>query len=129
MYKGADPDKGVTPFLKWPGGKRILLKELLLLIPKTFSNYYEPFAGGAALFFALKPSKAVLCDNIFDLINCYIQVRDNPKEVIDCLGKYKNSESEYYRIRDMSPKRVLSAISPSYWSSCKISNVSRYASG
>ena len=104
MYKGADPDKGLTPFLKWPGGKRHLLKELLPLIPKTFANYYEPFAGGAALFFALKPSNAILCDNNFDLINCYIQVRDNPKGVIDRLSKYKNSESEYYRIRDMSPK-------------------------
>lgn len=42
------------PFVKWVGGKRSLLPELLRRIPPDFKNYYEPFIGGGALFFALK---------------------------------------------------------------------------
>lgn len=42
------------PFVKWVGGKRSLLPELLSRVPKDFTNYYEPFVGGGALFFALQ---------------------------------------------------------------------------
>jgi DNA adenine methylase len=89
-----------TPLLKWPGGKRGLLKRILPLLPRTFNHYYEPFAGGAALFFALQPNGAVLADNNHHLINCYIQVRDRPNQVINYLSKLKNTEQDYYKIRD-----------------------------
>ncbi len=42
------------PFVKWVGGKRSLLPELLKRAPAEFNNYYEPFVGGGALYFALK---------------------------------------------------------------------------
>ena len=42
------------PFVKWVGGKRSLLPELLRRLPPVFNKYYEPFVGGGALFFALK---------------------------------------------------------------------------
>ena len=45
------------PFVKWVGGKRSLLPELLERIPAKFNNYYEPFVGGGALFFALHNNK------------------------------------------------------------------------
>ena len=41
------------PFVKWVGGKRSLLRELLSRVPNEIKNYYEPFVGGGALFFAL----------------------------------------------------------------------------
>jgi len=92
-----------TPLLKWPGGKRSLLNEIIPLLPKTFGRYYEPFVGGGALFFALRPRVAVLSDNNSDLINCYIQVRDRPDQVISLLTKLKNTEQDYYKIRDRIP--------------------------
>ena len=46
----------LQPLLKWPGGKRLLVKHMLPLIPAKFGTYYEPFVGGAALFFALRPA-------------------------------------------------------------------------
>jgi len=61
-----------APLLKWPGGKRSLLKHILPLLPENINQYYEPFAGGAALFFALQPKSAFLSDNNPDLTNCYI---------------------------------------------------------
>ena len=42
------------PFVKWVGGKRSLIKELMSRMPSGFNNYYEPFLGGGALFFALR---------------------------------------------------------------------------
>lgn len=41
------------PFVKWVGGKRQLVPTLMKYVPKRIGTYYEPFAGGAALFFAL----------------------------------------------------------------------------
>ncbi len=55
-------DIKTTPLLKWPGGKRAILRGLLPLVPSSFHTYFEPFVGGGALFFAIKPSKALLSD-------------------------------------------------------------------
>ena len=43
------------PFVKWVGGKRSLLPTILPLVPERFNNYFEPFVGGGALYFALAP--------------------------------------------------------------------------
>ena len=45
----------LKPFTKWTGGKRQLLPILKDLMPKAYDTYYEPFIGGGALFFDLKP--------------------------------------------------------------------------
>lgn len=39
------------PPVKWVGGKRQLMDELLNNMPKSYNRYYEPFVGGGALFF------------------------------------------------------------------------------
>jgi DNA adenine methylase len=92
------------PLLRWAGGKRRLLAQILPVIPKTFNNYFEPFCGGAALFFKLAPKSAILSDKNSELIDCYIAVRDEPEEVIKKLKKFHNSESDYYRIRKQKPE-------------------------
>lgn len=97
-------DGTLQPLLKWPGGKRALLQHMFPLLPKKYGRYYEPFVGGGALFFALLPSIAVLSDNNCDLINCYLQVRDHPADVIDCLSKFRNTRKDYYEIRSTEPK-------------------------
>ena len=70
------------PFLKWAGGKRKLLPELLERIPEKFECYHEPFLGGGSLFFALGPKKAILSDVNPDLVYTYTAVRDNVERVI-----------------------------------------------
>ncbi|MDO8690523.1 MAG: DNA adenine methylase, partial [Dehalococcoidia bacterium] len=73
------------PFLKWVGGKRQLLPELLKHVPTKFGDYYEPFLGGGALFFELasqnRISVAHLSDMNAHLINCYRWVRDAPQSI------------------------------------------------
>jgi len=93
----------LPPLLKWPGGKRWLASELADAFPKNYKRYYEPFLGGAAVFFALRPKRAILSDWNADLINCYIQIRDNPESVLRALRKLPNTEADYYRVRSCHP--------------------------
>jgi DNA adenine methylase len=92
------------PLIKWPGGKRNLLRDILPLLPRTYNRYYEPFVGSGALFFAIQPSKATLSDTNAELINLYIQVRDRPTELVNILKRYENSKHFYYKVRSSSPR-------------------------
>jgi DNA adenine methylase len=103
FLRGIDSFK-TQPLIKWPGGKRTLAPTILKLVPDAFETYYEPFFGGGAIFFALQPARAVLSDANTELINAYIQVRDAPESLASVLGLYKNSESNYYKIRATSPR-------------------------
>ncbi|NWD76818.1 DNA adenine methylase, partial [Pseudomonas gingeri] len=47
------------PLIRWPGGKRALVSQIVGNFPLEFNNYYEPFFGGGALFFSMTPSSAV----------------------------------------------------------------------
>jgi DNA adenine methylase len=90
------------PFLRWAGGKSHIVKELLKYLPEgKVGDYWEPFLGSAALFFALAPEHAHLSDSNSDLVTCYKQVRDRPELVIRYLREHlsKTSEKYYYQVR------------------------------
>ena len=89
----------VTPILKWAGGKTQLLPALLQEVPARFGTYIEPFLGGGALFFALRPERAIISDSNPELINVYRQVADDVEDVIEALGDFENEESFFYRVR------------------------------
>jgi DNA adenine methylase len=97
------PSLRTRPFLKWAGGKTRLLGVLRRSIPPAFRQYVEPFLGGAALFFDLAPTNAVLSDSNGDLISCYEVVRDAPEALIQQLLRYRVSETEFYRVRALCP--------------------------
>lgn len=92
------------PLLKWPGGKRELLTHILPIAAKIGKRYFEPFLGGGAVFFALRPAHAVLADFDTDLINCYTQVRDRPAQLMRRLRRLNNTAEDYYRIRQSKPR-------------------------
>ena len=83
------------PFLKWAGGKRSLIPEILKEFPFDFRSYFEPFVGGGALFFAVahKIEKAFLSDMNSELVQTYNVVRDQTNEVIECLRGHQGSHS------------------------------------
>ena len=92
----------VSPILKWVGGKRQLLSEILPMINiKSGSTYVEPFLGGGAVLFDLQPKKALVNDYNNELINVYLTVRDFAEELITELEKHdsNNTEDYYYEIR------------------------------
>lgn len=86
----------MKPLIKWTGGKRALVTELMKFVPETYGRYYEPFAGGAALFFALEPANATLGDANRDLIATYSAISDNTDELIWGLEAHARSHSEVY---------------------------------
>jgi len=104
------------PFLKWVGGKRQLLPDIIARIDAlpSFGRYHEPFLGGGALFFELArlnrlgKKKAYLADNNVNLIEAYQGVRDDVESVIALLHDHKthHSEAYYYGVREHTPDTV-----------------------
>lgn len=91
------------PFLRWAGGKSRIVAHILQSLPnETLGQYWEPFLGSGALFFALAPERAHLSDLNSDLIACYEQLRDRPDLVFRYLREHLSSTSEdyYYRVRE-----------------------------
>jgi DNA adenine methylase len=89
------------PIIKWVGGKRQLLDELKKLMPKKYNRYFEPFIGGGALFFELKPKNAFINDYNGELTNLYSTVKNNPDDLITDVCKHKNESEYYYAIRSL----------------------------
>lgn len=112
ILKKVDPDfplirrNVATPFVKWAGGKRSILKELLKFIPPSFENYYEPFVGGGALFFALFNKKllkkAFLSDINCELMITYKVIKEKPELLIEQLEIHEQNHNKdyYYEIRE-----------------------------
>ena len=87
------------PFVKWAGGKRQLIPQIKEYLPQSYNKYIEPFVGGGALFFHLKPKEAILIDINENLINCYKVIKNNVSELIFSLKKHKNEKEYYYGVR------------------------------
>ena len=95
------------PFVKWVGGKRSLLDELMARMPSDFNHYYEPFLGGGALFFALRSitgggrNKRCLSDINRDLITAYQVIQRDADPLIAKLRQHaqKHSRAYYYDTR------------------------------
>ena len=100
------------PFLRWAGGKQRMVPELLARVPKGFRRYHEPFLGGGALFFVLKPKKALLSDINPDLVYTYRAVKDNVERVILLLRKLvaerekQDHLAHYLKVRKQERSRL-----------------------
>lgn len=122
----------MNPIIKYSGGKRREFKEFKTYIPEHFINYYEPFLGGGATFFALKPKHAYLSDINQNLIHFYQDLQQNAPLVMRELKflQYKYStnvahnkieykkqhyvtndknQKMYYLLRDMFNGNIMSA--------------------
>lgn len=97
------PTQLPKPFMKWAGGKRQLIPELIRRMPAFKGRYFEPFLGGGALFFFMQPKRAVIQDSNEELMHAYKVVRDDPDALIAQLSGLKFTEEDYYRIRDEDP--------------------------
>ena len=95
---------GAGPFFKAAGGKRQLLAELRKHVPHKFGRYFEPFVGGGAFFFDLRPKSACLNDANPHMMAAYTMVRDKPHALVKLLGSMAQAyaadgEAYYYDIR------------------------------
>lgn len=95
-----------TPFLKWAGGKRWLASKLVDKAKPISGRYIEPFLGGAAVFFALRPTTSVLSDTNYELVNTYSAIRTDHERVYKLLEEHQRCHTAeyFYRIRDYRPR-------------------------
>ncbi|MCY4308878.1 MAG: DNA adenine methylase [Rhodobacteraceae bacterium] len=98
------PKSRANPFVKWVGGKRALVPDIVPLLPENINSYYEPFVGGGALFFALESRlrNAYLSDINLDLIITYKAIAKQPKQLIRLLKEHESQhgKTHYKKIRD-----------------------------
>lgn len=78
----------LKPFLKWPGGKSKELKVIIPNLPNYINNYYEPFIGGGAVFFAMSNANHYFInDKSKDLVNLYKNIKsENNNELFKSLS-------------------------------------------
>lgn len=90
------------PFIKWAGGKGQLLSQYSGFFPPRFKKYFEPFVGGGAVFFYLKPQQAILSDLNEDLMNTYEIIKRGTDELVKILREYQgiHSRESYYHLRE-----------------------------
>lgn len=91
-----------NPILKWAGGKRQLLDRILLLFPRNYRSlrYHEPFIGGGAVFFKIRPKVGTINDINPRLMNLYKVVRDSPNELMSLARTYVHDKDEFYKLRE-----------------------------
>lgn len=92
------------PFLKWAGGKRSLMNDIMARLPEgEIELYIEPFLGGGAVFLELarqgRIKRAVLNDRNPELIHTWRMIRDDPESVIDAVTQWSPDEETYYAVR------------------------------
>lgn len=106
---------GPRPFVKWVGGKRQLAKqfrEMDLYPPDEFNpkiaTYHEPFVGGGAMFFDLRPKKSTISDMNPELITTYKVIKNNAEALIKKLKIYqkKNNKEDYLKIRAQKAEKL-----------------------
>ena len=91
------------PFVKWAGGKRSLLRQILPHVPNQIGTYFEPFVGGGALFWLLagagRIERARLNDKNERLIRTYRAIQSDAGLVIRRLRRCRNDEKFFLRMR------------------------------
>ena len=99
------PDSApIKPFIRWAGGKSRLLSRILPHVPTSIGNYYEPFLGGGAVFFACAArvaGRSHLADLNEHLVAAWVAVRDYQSDLRPLLDWYLANDSKefYYEVR------------------------------
>lgn len=68
---GTSYHTGLSPIIKWAGGKDKELSMIFTYAPPIFEHYYEPFVGGGAVFTAFPAEAHFINDKSEELINLY----------------------------------------------------------
>jgi len=96
---------GVKQAFGSPGGKRNVAKKLVKFIPEH-KTYIEPFAGGAAVYFAKEPSELEVLNDIDpEIAFAYKFLKNATDEQFKRLvaKEWKPKESLFYKLRDSKP--------------------------
>lgn len=81
-----------------------MARVIALLLPSEYGAYFEPFLGGASVFFALEPKDAHLSDANEQLVATYAALRDSQEEVVRHLKRLRFDAEVYARVRRSKPR-------------------------
>jgi len=98
LFGNRNNEVELKPFLKWAGGKSKELKVIIPNLPEKIENYYEPFIGGGAVYFAVTNAKHYFInDKSKDLIHLYTNIKSHENQVLfDTLTKIDH----YWKLLD-----------------------------
>lgn len=94
------------PLLKWAGGKTQLLREIIPKMPEKYGRFIEPFFGGGAVFFAVRPEGGIIADSNPELVNLYCSVATDVEGVMAQLRSYENTEEVFYAARALDVTKL-----------------------
>jgi len=72
----------LAPLLKYPGGKDKELIHILPNLPADAINYYEPFVGGGAVYFAINADNYFINDKSTELMKLFNLIKEENQEFI-----------------------------------------------
>lgn len=95
LYKVKNISSGLSPIIKWPGGKEKELKYILPNAPQ-FERFIEPFVGGGSVFMGIEADNYLINDFSTELIELY-----------HCIEKSDNDFFTYVEMMDISWSKSL----------------------
>lgn len=102
----------VSPFLKWAGGKRNLISQLLQFTPQSFGTFNEPFLGAGSMFFSMASEVPKYVNDYNDeLILTYKALRDDVTSVINELQTFAADKESYLSIRSWDRNPAFGSVS------------------
>ena len=66
---------GLSPIIKWAGGKERELPHIIGNAPMGYDRYFEPFVGGGSVFAAMKAREYFINDKSDELISLYNAIK------------------------------------------------------
>ena len=102
------------PIVQWVGGKRQLMDRYMEIFPKEINNYFEPFMGGASVFFELQSRGVIKGKSYLSDLNTELIVTSNLiksgrfAEVARLINEIneKHSKELFYEIRNVDRVRT-----------------------
>jgi DNA adenine methylase len=88
-----------------------MLNFLARRLPKpddVVGRFIEPFVGGGAIYFHLRPRSAVLADINGELIDLYMGICSSPSRVWDIYRAFPGTKSGYSKVRDSDVRKLTS---------------------
>lgn len=105
LIKNIQYNNHPKPVLRYAGSKKQILDKIKSKIEPFNGSYYEPFAGSLSVTLMIikefNPRKIFINDGNKNLINFYIVLRDNLKELWNEIKneRYNNDGDSYYNLR------------------------------